>query len=257
MSELPLVSCLCVTRGREQLVSRAIATFRAQTYPHKELVVLSESPLTPPNPDVLAAGVAFHRLENSGTHVAVGKQRNECLRRCRGEFVAVWDDDDVPHPERLMTQYRALTRSAVREAKACTLERELIYDEATGDAYLSGRRTWENAFFARRDALAAVGYAETQIGEDTAMVRAFRRRFGRRAILLLGDAHLYVYVKQATGTLSTEPHHLQRNTWRGILNASTRLSPERASEVRRTIADVCQRQPHQGEDIRRPHEPSD
>jgi hypothetical protein len=232
MSAHPLLSCLCVTRGRAELVGRAIATFRAQTYPCKELVMLSEHAIELPAGEEHASDVKVCRLDSRGIHIPVGKQRNECLLRCRGEYVAVWDDDDFSHPERLMAQYEALLEAKDDEILACTLARETIYDEATGDVYLSGRRTWENAFFGRRDALLSVGYANIQIGEDTEMVRGFRRRFGPKSILLMDSAHLYVYVKQPHGTLSTEPQHRRRSTWSSILRTSTRLSQDDAAALR-------------------------
>ena len=35
----PLISCLCVTRSRVPLLKRAIATFHAQTYVNKEMII--------------------------------------------------------------------------------------------------------------------------------------------------------------------------------------------------------------------------
>ncbi|KAB2835022.1 MAG: hypothetical protein F9K51_00895, partial [Candidatus Dadabacteria bacterium] len=42
-SSSPLISCLCITRGRTKLLGRAVQSFRDQTYPNKELVLLYES----------------------------------------------------------------------------------------------------------------------------------------------------------------------------------------------------------------------
>ena len=41
-NQLPLISCICVTREKPSLLKRAIDCFLAQTYPNKELVILYE-----------------------------------------------------------------------------------------------------------------------------------------------------------------------------------------------------------------------
>ena len=41
-NDTPLVSCLCVTKGRIHMLKRAIACFESQTYANCELIVLVE-----------------------------------------------------------------------------------------------------------------------------------------------------------------------------------------------------------------------
>ena len=43
MKDQPLISCLCVTRGRVPLLKRAVGSFRDQDYGNTELVVVYES----------------------------------------------------------------------------------------------------------------------------------------------------------------------------------------------------------------------
>src|SRR5688572_3738294 len=42
VKSFPLISCVCVTRNRPNLLQNVIACFLSQTYPNKELVIVYE-----------------------------------------------------------------------------------------------------------------------------------------------------------------------------------------------------------------------
>lgn len=95
---LPKVSCMCVTYGRTKVLDEAVYSFLIQDYPgEKELIILND----------------LDRLELEGTFPGViiynekkrygslGIKTNECISRCSGEIILIWDDDDISLPNRM------------------------------------------------------------------------------------------------------------------------------------------------------------
>ena len=108
MSEVPLVSCICLTYNRppahEWLVEEALKSFLVQDYPRKELIILSDCPgqfLSFQSPDVLVVNVnrRFHSL---------GEKLNAAVGLARGDFIALWDDDDISLPWRIPLSIQAI-----------------------------------------------------------------------------------------------------------------------------------------------------
>lgn len=97
MNNMPLVSCVMPTFGRPDYVAESIALFLAQDYPSKELIILNDCP-----------GQIFHgdfpgvRIINAVTRwPSLGDKRNASIELANGDFIAVWDDDDIYTPWRL------------------------------------------------------------------------------------------------------------------------------------------------------------
>ncbi|MCA1612607.1 MAG: glycosyltransferase [Acidobacteria bacterium] len=87
-----LVSVIIPTYNRAGSVVEAVASARAQTYPHKQILVVDDG-----SRDDTARrladleGVEYHYQENRGQ----GAARNRGLSLARGEFVASLDSDDL------------------------------------------------------------------------------------------------------------------------------------------------------------------
>lgn len=110
-SQLPLITCVCVTKNRPNLLQRSIECYLRQTYPNKKLVVVSQGDEKNNNftlkylkeinrPDIL--------FVEAPSMLTLGAMRNVSIELATGEIICQWDDDDVYHPERLITQYKAL-----------------------------------------------------------------------------------------------------------------------------------------------------
>lgn len=103
-----LVSCLMITqKGRAAFVAAAIDQFRAQTYEHRELVIVTNAPAElPPIDDprikVYPYPEAFKRL-------SIGALRNCSIAHATGDAFATWDDDDIRVPEYLASQVACLS----------------------------------------------------------------------------------------------------------------------------------------------------
>jgi glycosyltransferase involved in cell wall biosynthesis len=97
----PLISCLCATYNRApdflHLVEEAIESFLRQDYPHKELIVVNDTPgqeLT-----CAAEGVVIVNLPRRIR--TVGDKQNAAVAIANGALLAPWDDDDISLPWRL------------------------------------------------------------------------------------------------------------------------------------------------------------
>ncbi len=190
----PLVSCLCVTRGRVELLKRAVACFLQQTYIPRELVIVYDAD------DVATRDFAggldspwIRRVEAPATpKLPLGAARNLAIASSRGPFIAQWDDDDWYAPNRLAAQMDALQRGG---KPGCVLQRLTLFDMATEKAHVSHRRCWEGSLVARRDSVPS--YPELPRAEDTPVVT---RMFEQGMLALLDAPELYVYVYHGTNT---------------------------------------------------------
>jgi glycosyltransferase involved in cell wall biosynthesis len=119
---IPKISCLTITADRLVLLKQAIACYCDQTYPNRELVIVTAGA-----PRYQAA-VADHLryLGRDDLHLvcleqqdfSLGALRNVSLDHARGELMCQWDDDDLHHPERLRLQMEAMTKAG---AQGCYL----------------------------------------------------------------------------------------------------------------------------------------
>jgi len=216
----PLVSCLCVTRGRADLLRRAVGCFRTQDLRPREMLVVHESDDEPTR----AFLASLDDPEIRGLEVpavpkrTLGALRNLGVAACRGRYVAQWDDDDWCAPDRLRVQVAALQAS---RKPACVLSRWILFDAERDAAYVSTHRTWEGSLVAERSALPP--YADLARGEDTALIRALLDE-GRLAAI---DAPwLYVYVFHGGNTWDRA--HFERN----LVAYATRLPPPEEEVVR-------------------------
>lgn len=193
----PLISCICVTKARPILLERSIKRFQAQTWPHKELVILYE------DDDHLTreylATVCDTNIKviemRSHPRLTLGELRNIAIRASRGAFFCQWDDDDWCHPERLSVQWAYLRGN---RAHACLLNQWLIFDNATKRAYVSSEYTWEGSILCDRRALSRnIKYKKLNRGEDTSFVKSLAKRY---RIALLSRPYLYIYVYHGSNT---------------------------------------------------------
>jgi hypothetical protein len=105
----PLVSVVLPTRGRPDLLRRALGGIVAQTYPGPiECVVVHDQ--EPPDPTLSDLGTSNRQIvvtTNDRTPGLAGA-RNAGRSRTTGDYVASCDDDDRWHPSKLAAQMRWL-----------------------------------------------------------------------------------------------------------------------------------------------------
>ena len=171
---MPTVSVITPTYNRMGLLTEAIASVRAQTFPDWELIVVDDGSAdeTPRLLEAYArrdARIRPVRQPNQGLSAA----RNAGLRVAKGEFVAFLDDDDLWLPEKLQVQVAFM--HARPELGMCYSSVHLL-SSRTGTTWVIPRRpgtTYRDLFernsihvptaFVRRSCLDAVGHFNPQL----------------------------------------------------------------------------------------------
>ena len=130
----PLVSCIMIFRDAARFMEEAIASIRAQTYPHWELVLVDDG-----STDESTAIARRHAaddparvrcLEHPGhANRGMSASRNLGIRAARGAYVAFLDADDVWAPEKLAAPVAILE---AHPAAAMVYGRTLIWHGWTG-----------------------------------------------------------------------------------------------------------------------------
>lgn len=104
----PLVSVVLTTRDRPHFLPLAVASYRQQTYPHRELIVVDDGYRFPvPEAEVAAVGGRLLRAE-PGT--PLGSKLNMGIAQARGLLIQKMDDDDWYGPAFLATMVAGLSK---------------------------------------------------------------------------------------------------------------------------------------------------
>jgi glycosyltransferase involved in cell wall biosynthesis len=220
--ELPKISCLIVTRDRLALVKRSILSFMNQTYPNRELVIVTDGEVRFRQSierfvdSLQLAGVRF--VYPSGGSDTLGYLRNVSMDAANGEIVCQWDDDDYSHPERLAIQARYMQKE---KARACFMTDHLQFLEDRRTLFwidwsVGGRVTGRaclvpGTLMMFRDI--GVRYPEqgryARRGEDTVLLAAL---YNQAPIAQLrGMGYLYLYQFHGRNTFPKEHHYRMSN----------------------------------------------
>lgn len=105
VSTLPKVSCMCVTYGRTSVLDEVVHSFLIQDYPgEKELIILNDY-------DALELQGDFPNViiyNEKERYKSLGLKTNECIRRCSGEIIMIWDDDDISLANRISVTVKGI-----------------------------------------------------------------------------------------------------------------------------------------------------
>lgn len=135
MIKIPLISCVMVTKGRYELIKKSVYCYTQQTYKNKELIVLSQGDAATNNlieTYIQGLGRSDIQFLVASPKLTLGAMRNLSIELTTGSVVCQWDDDDLYHPLRLVTQYHALLDSGV---SASLYSEHLKYFKNTGEIY--------------------------------------------------------------------------------------------------------------------------
>ena len=125
---MPKISCLTVTLNRLVLLKEAIRCFCDQTYPNKELVIVTNGAERYRQAirryiDTLATP-AIRCVALPEENYTLGRLRNIAVEAADGDLICQWDDDDLYHPERLRIQFEYLQQN---NARACLMTDYLAF----------------------------------------------------------------------------------------------------------------------------------
>lgn len=206
-----------VTCGRIALTKRSIQCFCDQTYPNRELIIITNekksiiSQLTKCIASFNAQiNIRFEAI--SDRKYTLGELRNQSIEKATGEIVCIWDDDDLFYPERLMQQYLNMVES---QAEASLLSTYLHFFEPD---LILGWSVWRSRLTESMNGLPgslmmykhlAVSYPNSGVlasaGEDSYLLFRLYHR-GIKVAILPDKAYLYIYCFHGENTW-TEKHH--------------------------------------------------
>ena len=184
----PLVSCLMFLQGGLFPATHAINCFQAQTYPIKELLIVVEANYDRAIIEYLdQLGDSRIRLVRlPGDPVLLSEKRNLVKHSAHGDFICIWDEDDLSDPARLDIQYAALDES---RASACFLHRLTLWQPSRRKLAISAPRPWEGTMLARKKVVP--DYPSAQWGAEQEMVDAMLRT---ERVLCLETPELAIHV---------------------------------------------------------------
>ena len=239
---MDLVSCMLVTRpspSRWVHVKRSIACFARQTHSNRELVVVLDAA---PEEDrrrfeenVASLEVDHVRVVRGPDEPTLGRLRNLAIAVARGDFLCVWDDDDIHHPERIERQMVALRDSG---AIATFLSDVLHFFAKSSELFCTSYkrtpfRCLPGTGLFRRTV--AARYPESGPQSHRAEDTAFFDALTTEGAVHIDDAapHLYVYTSHGENT-SGDAHHTN-------LAATLALSRALVERRRALVVDALER----------------
>lgn len=243
----PKISCLTVTLGRMELLKKSILCYLDQTYPSRELVIVSQA--KDEQNDVIDSylktldrrDIKFLRASPA---LSLGAMRNLSIEVATSRIVCQWDDDDLYHPLRLATQYHALLG---RDVVASLYTEHLKYYRQSGELYWvdwsqeksEDRKYLPGTVMFNKKQFEKVGnilYPEkgNQSGreEDWNVLQQFIKA-GKIAPIKNGNHYVYVYHGSNTYDLNHHNHVLAKKVmsvnklieYRSILEETFKLIP--------------------------------
>lgn len=174
-----------VTRGDLFPARFAIACYRAQTYPNRELIVVCDNPHNEVGPWIATLNDPSIRYVLTDKAV-LGALRNLSVEKAEGTLLCQWDDDDLYHPNRLAYQQRALAKTGM---EAHFLSQWTMWWPRRRLLALSPERLWEGSMLVYRDIIPK--YPEIVRGEDTPVLLGLAER---KRLAASKAPHLYCYI---------------------------------------------------------------
>jgi len=224
----PLISCICITDNRTNLLKRAITCFAMQNYPNKELVI--SHPMQDENTRYFIKKVleendlSIVELERDDNE-SVGNARNLAISKCHGDYVCVWDDDDWYHASRLSFQFNSMQTTGIGYS-ASVLSRLILFDYTKKKAYLSFHHCWENTLLCRKEIIFQNQYAHQNRGEDTHIIKFLD---GKKFLHHIDEApFLYIYIYHGENTWNYDHYEF-------LVNKSELLEDRISDEIHNLI----------------------
>ena len=206
MSDLSLISCLCVTHKKPDMLRRAIRCFENQSYHNKQLVIVYEES------DQLTHEFMIQQKYdlnikvvkiNTESKKTLGELRNISVREADGSFVCQWDDDDWYNSDRLLNQMNNLL---MHEKPASILSRWIVLDACAQKVFLSNIYLWEGSILCKRALMLKIPYPSLAKGEDSYVIECLFKQ-GKLSIIN-NMPHLYVYIYHGNNTWDAD--HFKR-----------------------------------------------
>ena len=101
-----LCSAICLTYGRAHILGESIQSFLDQDYPNKELIIVNDHEGFPIKLAEDYPNVHLYNIEQRFS--SLGPKRNFGKSVCKGEYLFVWEDDEISLPWRMTESVKFL-----------------------------------------------------------------------------------------------------------------------------------------------------
>jgi len=198
----PLVSCICVTQNRSQLLLKTIISFDQQNYPNTELVI------SYPKNDHESKRLVAHIIRATEIKIitverdeneTIGTARNNAIKASTGDYVCMWDDDDIHFFSRVADQYNLLQGEG-RYFESSVLMRILLYDTPTKSAYLSFYDYWGGTLLCKKEHILQYPCTDTNQFECKPVIDYLKSK--KLIFEMSGNPSLYVSVYHGKNLIS-------------------------------------------------------
>lgn len=185
----PLVTAVLLTThpNRAAYLLDAVRSFRAQSWPNKEMIVINDgTPLLSAAPDIRVVN-----LPTRGWRWTIGEKRNVGIRMAHGDWLATWDDDDISLAHRISDQMAYAARHNID----CVLgDKAAVADEdmrVVGNCKLLNNNVMASLLVSRNQAVRSGGYLADDFAEDQAFFYR-SKHLSRHACLVMPEIDWYV-----------------------------------------------------------------
>jgi len=217
-NKLLKVSCVTVTMGRFDLLEKSVQCYINQTYPNKELVILSQAE---DNSMFRYWLMGLNRNDiifaEAPSDISLGEMRNTSIELAHGDVICQWDDDDLYHSERVEYQYQTMMASADFSGSCYTnflkyfKEDQTMYwcdwlAESGFRRFLCGAIMFHKKYY---HAYGGYFYPEEgnqcHVEED---LNVLQKLIAHGPIAVASKGHHYVYVYHGSNTYGIDHHKL-------------------------------------------------
>ncbi|NGP76782.1 glycosyltransferase family 2 protein [Balneolaceae bacterium YR4-1] len=203
----PLVSCLIVTADREALLRRSLHSYKNQTYPNTELVIVDNGhePIQSLLDEFSSEEVQYIRIDPS-EEMVLGDLRNISLSEAKGDYLICWDDDDWFHPKRIEIEFKTLQEGY----DACCLTGNLFHidtEEFMEHPYRGSLPKGSPSSIMHKKS-SDIRYPSLPRKEDTVYLEKWRNKKKYKRLDL---SYSYLFVRVFHGSnVSSKKHFLRR-----------------------------------------------
>ena len=231
------VSCVTVTNGRLDQLHQSVRCYVQQTYPEKELVIVSQGDKDV-NQQIRKFVNELGRKDilfvEAPEALSLGAMRNLSIELTTGDVICQWDDDDIYHPMRVQAQ---ISKMELESADVVLFTSFLKWFRNTQDMYycdwskdddrthryLCGTVMFKKQiFYDCRNYLYPEDGPQSIVEEDLNALE--RMTLHGKVVGLDGEGHCYVYVYHGANTYDQAHHELPlTNRSKKVLLSSNEL----------------------------------
>jgi len=246
INRLPKVSCLLVTTGRVSHAKESVACFQRQTYPNKELILLSQGDADA-NDAIWQSVREMPNVQYFPAHprLSLGAMRNLSCELASGPILCQWDDDDLYFPTRITDQVKALQSYHKNSASAFSKflkyfvnTQELYWCDWSGEGAPTSQFLCGSVMFYKRFFHQHKSYLYPEVGHQSDCeedLNVLGKLLKAGNVQEAGFGHQYCYQYHGSNTYDLDHHRLTLRLDSGKHVASKEQLEERQGLIEHTL----------------------